>query len=91
VCSANDDPTYFTAPTPTRPRTYVLSGARTVHVEAGTGRGSIALAVLGEMLTEAEGRRDRSMTSDARLLALLEARDRIRAAEAEYADGTVRG
>ena len=93
MCSANDDPSYFTAPTPQRPRVYELSGS----VPPPRVAASVALAVLGEMLTEAEGAWDKAHDLRTTELAmqrigiLQDARDRIAKAEAEYADGTVRG
>lgn len=83
MCSAADDPTTYDAPTPQPPRRYVLSGDAPAREPA-----SVALAVLGEMLTDAE--RDYgqlypppySWEVDARLRALREARDRVAAAEA---------
>jgi hypothetical protein len=93
VCSANDDPSTYTAPTPTKPRTYLLSGS----VPPARVGASVALAVLGEMLSDAEDAWDKAHDRRTRELALQRigiltaARDRITAAEAEYADGTVRG
>jgi len=97
MCSANvrNEPPYD-PPTPTRPRTYLLSGS----VPPARVAASVALAVIGEMLTKAENdvenfQRLRLPFSREyayeRVVVLREARDRITAAEAEYADGTVRG
>lgn len=52
MCSQMDDPTQYDAPEPTRPRAYVLSGSSRNSI--GEPRPSIALAVLGDLLTEAE-------------------------------------
>jgi len=94
MCSANvrNEPPYD-PPTPTRPRTYVLSGS----VPPARVAASVALATLGTLLSEAE-----SLLADAyndypsdrqrlRVYVLREARDAVARAEAEYADGTVRG
>jgi len=70
MCSANDHPPYD-PPTPTRPRKYELSG---------DGPRSVALAVLGTMLMEAEAA-GHSMTG-VRVLTLREARRRVGEAEA---------
>jgi hypothetical protein len=94
MCSANvrNEPPYD-PPTPTRPTVYRLSG----DVPPARVAASVALAVLGEMLTEAEAwqakteRVDSLIEAGERIRALHEARDRIAKAEAEYADGTVRG
>jgi hypothetical protein len=86
VCSANvrNEPPYD-PPMPTKPRVYVLSGS----VPPARVAASVALAVLGEMLSEEE--RGGGPGTAFRYSALLEARDRVARAEAEYADGTVRG
>jgi hypothetical protein len=109
MCSAADDPTQYDKPVkargagpdgrfslsedhiePTQPRAYRLSGDRPVEPEP---QPSIALAVLGEMLTEAErmaedldrGRSYHSLDwADAQVAALREARDRIAKAERHY-------
>ena len=78
MCSAHDDPTTYDPPTPTRPRTYVLSG------DTPEPRGSVALAVIGEMLTEAEAIATsvpQSLAFHVEVETLRRARDRIAAAE----------
>lgn len=79
-----------TAPTPQSPRRYVLSGGQPSEPA------SVALAVLGELLDEAErletpetqGQRD---IARARVVALRTARDRVAAAEAAQDWPVVRG
>ena len=71
MCSQNDDPTQYDGPVITRPRKYELSGSEP--------KPSIALAVIGDMLDEAE----REVRSDAETYLLRLARQRIAQAEAE--------
>jgi hypothetical protein len=92
VCSQTDDPSMIDPPgwnaatAPTRPRTYVLSGS----VPPARVAASIALAVIGEMLSEAEAISPKPMSlRQVAVDTLREARRRIAEAEAEYADGTV--
>lgn len=88
MCSANvrNEPPYD-PPTPQRPRTYLLSGS----VPPARVTASIALAVIGEMLSEVETADIVTPAGDVATATLHEARRRIAEAEAEYADGTVRG
>ena len=73
MCSADDDPTTYDAPVVMRPRAYRLAG------NAPESRGSVALAVIGEMLEEGQT----AARSDPRRAAILqEVRRRIAAAEA---------
>jgi hypothetical protein len=78
MCSANDDPTTYDLPEPRPPRRLVSAGDP-------LGRGSVALAVLGEMLNDAENAlaRPLSWTAQTRVDALREARDKVAAAEAQ--------
>jgi hypothetical protein len=90
VCSANDDPTTYTAPEPQRPRTYLLSGS----VPPPRVAASVALATLGTLISEFEDafyRSNRDPEIAIELNVLRHARDAVALAEAEYADGTVRG
>ena len=71
---AASDPSQHAAPEPQRPRIYELAGERQEP------RGSVALAVLGELIQQAE---DREWVYSADALTVLhEARIRIAAAEA---------
>ena len=92
MCSQQDDPTQYDAPIPSRPRKYELSGAIDLSGSSGTSRGSIALAVLGDMLDYAERQLDATDSGRfpllwdirvARVDILREARDAIAKAEAE--------
>jgi hypothetical protein len=76
MCSSHgyDDPTTYSAPEPTRPRVYDLAG------EKPEPRGSVALAVIGELIQQAEDR-EWVYSADA-LTVLYEARLRIAKAEA---------
>ena len=96
MCSANDDPSMIDPPgwnaatAPMRPRRYVLSG----DVQPVQPRPSVALATLGTLITEFEKTYERSGRDPEialELSALRLARDEVARAEAEYADGTVRG
>ena len=84
MCSAMDDPTTFDAPEPTRPRVYVLAGDAPTVPEP---KPSVALAVLGALLNEAEWDLERCMTASertvvgTRISVLSEARDRVAEAE----------
>ena len=49
MCSSFDDPTQYDAPSPSRPRAYVLSGDAPSEPKP-----SVALAVLGDLLDRAE-------------------------------------
>jgi hypothetical protein len=93
MCSSHgyDDPTTYSAPEVTAPRRYVLSGAPLCSscgvpiaehpdVQLCEPRGSVALAVIGELIQQAE---DREWVYSADALTVLhEARIRIAAAEA---------
>lgn len=84
MCSANDDPTTYDIPEPIAPRVYRLSGDRPEPI---VGRGSVALAVLGEMLNDAEKEYDEeplNPTRETAFVVLRRARDRV--AEAESRD-----
>ena len=60
MCSQADDPTTYDAPTPVRPRTYVLSGDRPTIREAALARAtdervaSVAVLTLADMISGAE-------------------------------------
>ena len=75
MCSAADDPTQYDIPEPQPPRVYRLAGDAPVEEP----HGSVALAVLGEMLMEAERASDwhNPAASRARITTLREARDRV--------------
>ena len=76
MCSASSDPSQHDVPvTPAPPRRYVLSG------DKPEPRGSVALAVLGEMLTEAEDY-ENGIPDQSRVNAIQEARQRVAEAEA---------
>lgn len=87
MCSQGDDPTTYDAPEPQKPRAYVLSGSKRTFADP---QPSVALAVIGEMLNDAEHILETSVRgSDValafgqRIVALREARERVAAAEAE--------
>lgn len=88
MCSQMDDPSQYSAPEPVKPRTYVLSGdAAGAELRAAALEhrpASLALAVLGEMLTEAEQAEDAGAWPLSNTVETLrEARNRVMAAEAK--------
>ena len=81
MCSQMDDPTQYDAPEPTRPRAYVLSGSSRNSI--GEPQPSIALAVIGDMLEEADALPPFHDYQIGFRQALLEARERVSEAEAK--------
>lgn len=79
MCSQLDDPTTYDAPEPVRPRTYRLSGDRP---EPRREPASVALAVLGTMIDEADEAFMQTGDALVRGSILREVRDRVRSAEA---------